>query len=116
MTKLNSIIYKKLCAQAEEAKENGMTKLASNVMESIKEGGAQPYEYSYDQLKDDVQKSLWKAAVQVMKYYNVDHADVKLLDKGISIFASKLIEELEEDLGADKIMVGPNEPKVFGEK
>lgn len=117
MVKLNSIISHKLFAQAEEAKETGMLKLANSIESAVSiDPSVENLEYSYNQLEEDVHKDLWKAAVNIIKYYNLESADAKKLDKSICILASEMIREIEQELGVDTIVVGPNEPKVFGQK
>jgi len=117
MVKLNSIICRKLLAQAEEAKETGMIKLANSIDSAVSvDAEVESIEYSYNQLEEDVHKDLWKAAVNIIKYYNLESADAKKLDKSISVLASEMISEIEQELGVDTIVVGPNEPKVFGQK
>jgi hypothetical protein len=113
---MNPVIYRKLVAQAEEAKEQGMTKLAEGIMEAI---GSEPteelQEYSYAQLQDDVHRDMWKLATHVMKYYNLEYADVEKLDKTILVWASKVVADVETTLGVDSVVIGPLEPKVPGE-
>jgi hypothetical protein len=117
MTKLNPIIYRKLMAQAEEAKEQGLTKLANSIAEAIaEEPEEQLKEYSYAQLQDDVHKQLWKAATLMMKYYDLDSTDVQKLDKNITVWASEMLDEMEQTLGVDSMIKGPLEPKLPGEK
>lgn len=116
MTKLNPVIYRKLAAQAEEAKAQGLTKLASNIMEAIGDEPTQELtEYSYSQMENDIHRHLWKVASHVMYYYNIDCADVQRLDKSILLWASEAIDELEHVLGVKGQVKGPLEPKLPGE-
>lgn len=115
MKKVNKVIYNKLLAQAEEAKETGMTKLASNILEAI---GSYPedevQEYSSDELESDINKDLWKTATNLIKYYEVESVDVEKLNAVLESFAEKLVDELKTTLDIENDL-GPNEPKVFGE-
>ncbi len=117
MTKLNPTIYRKLVAQAEEARAQGLVKLADNIMEAI---GEEPTEelgtYSYSQMENDIQQQIWKIATRVMKYYNLDYADVQKLDKSILLWASEVVDELEHALGTTGRAKGPLEPKLPGEE
>lgn len=113
---MNSVIYRKLVAQAEEAKEQGMTKLANGIMEAIgPEPVEEPQEYSYAQLHDDTHKEMWKVAAHLMRYYNLEYADVEKLDKSILVWASRVISDMEDTLEVDSVVVGPLEPRVPGE-
>ena len=115
MKKVNEVIYNKLLAQAEEAKETGLTKLANNIFEAI---GAYPEdesaEYSHEELEADISKDLWKAATNFISYYGINSVDVEKLNVVLESFAEKLVEDLKETLDV-KNDFGPNEPKVFGE-
>ena len=68
--KLNETIYRKLIAQAEEAREQGLTKLADSIFEAIgSEEEPMPIEYSYTKLQDDIHLDLWKLATRIALYY-----------------------------------------------
>jgi len=116
MKKLNIVIYNKLLAQAEEAKAQGLTKLASGILEAI---GSHPNEeeseYSYKQLQDDVHRDLWKVASRLLHYYDVQSLDAEKIDAEILVWASKLVDGLEETIGVDEVLVGALEPKVPGQ-
>lgn len=116
MKKLNDVIYKKLLLQAEEAKEQGMAKLANSIFEAI---GSHPNdvetEYSCGELRDDINKDLWKMATRLMYYYDVESADAEKINTAIVSIASKLMNDLEIVLNVDDVIIGPLEPKLFGE-
>ena len=116
MKKLNPVMYHKLLLQAEEAKELGMTKLASSILEAI---GPYPEEnpetYSYAQLQDDMHRGLWKLASQLMVYYDVQSADAEALNKVIVSWASKMTDDLEQTLNISDVK-GPLEPPLPGEE
>ncbi len=116
MKKLNSVVYNKLLAQAEEAKTQGLTKLAAGILGAI---GAHPNdevsEYSYQELQDDIHRDLWKVATRLLHYYDVDSLDAEKLDTEILVWAAKMVDGLEESLGVDSVLVGPLEPKVPGQ-
>lgn len=116
MKKLNEVIYKKLFLQAEEAKEQGMVKLANSIFEAI---GSHPndelVQYSAGELRDDINKDLWKVAARLIHYYDVESADVEKINTAITALASKLTNDLEIALNVENVVVGPLEPKLFGE-
>lgn len=115
--KLNKTIYNKLFAQAEEAKHQGLVKLAEGILEAI---GPYPTDdsqtYTYGQLQDDIHKDMWKMASRLMVFYDVNSCDAEKIDKVLSICASNAISEMENVLGVEDIVAGPLEPKVFGEE
>lgn len=116
MKKLNSVIYNKLLAQAEEAKAQGLTKLASGILEAI---GPYPNdessEYTYSELKEDINRDMWKMATRLMHYYDIESLDAEKLNETMIAVASKMLEELERTMNVDSVIVGPLEPKVPGE-
>lgn len=116
MTKLNSTIYRKLMAQAEEAKEQGLVKLANSIIDAIGEAPEEELtEYSYGQFQDDVHKDLWKLATRLMVYYDVESADASKIDKTLLSWASKITDDLEASLEINPSLIGPLDPKVPGE-
>jgi len=116
MRKINPIIYQKLLLQAEEAREQGLTKLADRIMNVINsEDKDLAEEYSYSQLKEDFHRDLWKLAKRHIVFYDLESVDVLKLDKVIVALAAKTIDELEVELEVDSIVKGAHEPKLFGE-
>lgn len=116
MKKLNEVVYKKLYAQAEEAKEQGKVKLASDIFEAIGPfANDEVSEYTYSQLREDVQRDLWKVATRLLHYYDVDSVDAEKVNAEIVHWASKLVDGLETTLQVDDVLSGPFEPKVPGQ-
>jgi hypothetical protein len=115
--KINSTIYKKLVAQAEEAKEQGLTVLANAILNVI---GSCPdeekSEYTYAQMKEDLHQDLWKMATRLMYYYDLDSADAVKLDRNLTTFANQVLDNLEIALGVDSQITSPREPKLPGEQ
>jgi hypothetical protein len=115
--KVNSVVYKKLCAQAEEAKDRGFIKLADGILDAI---GPCPDEecgkYSYSQMQDDIHNDLWKIATRVMYYHNIKSCDAIKLEGVLEVLASELSDELESAMGMDGVIKSDMEPKIPGEK
>ncbi len=117
MKKLNPIIYQKLLLQAEEAKERKMTKLAAAVFNTLGPiAEDESITYNFDELKDDVYQDLWKAAACVIKYHDLQSADIEKVNEALEAMASKLIDEVERSLSVDSTQVGPLEEKVLGQE
>lgn len=116
MKKVNEVLYNKLLAQAEEAKTQGLTSLASGILEAI---GPYPNdeesEYSRKQLEAEIHHDLWKIATRLLHYHNVESLDAEKLDEEIRIQAEKLVGGLEQVIGVDSISLGPWEPKLPGQ-
>ena len=116
MKKLNSEVYNRLLAQAEEAKERGMHKLAAGILGSI---GPLPEDervnYSYAELQDDIYNELWKLANRVIKHYDVTMVDAEKVNEVLESFASKLVDQLEDSLQLENEAASPLDPKVPGE-
>lgn len=114
--KLNSTIYNKLLLQATEAKAQGFEKLAAGVLDAI---GPHPKDedssYSYEELENDIYKDLWKSAVKMMSYYDLNSAQIEKLGETIAFCADTVVGEMEKTLGVDSVVKGPFEPSVPGE-
>lgn len=116
MAKINTTLYRKLAAQAEEAKAQGMVKLAERITHAIEPNShSDEEEYSYNQLKDDACLEVWNLAAHVMRYYNLESVNAEKLEETILISASNMISEIENTLGVDSSKPGSLEPKVPGE-
>lgn len=118
MRKLNDVVYNKMILQAEEARSQNMERLAKGVYGSLTpspEDDSNITYGSYD-MNDDVYSGLWKLATCVIKYHNVESADVEKVNEAIEALASKFISEIENSLGVEPKIVGPLEPKLLGQK
>lgn len=115
--KLNQTIYNKLLAQAEEAKEQGMTKLADGILSAIGPYPAEvPEAYTQEQLSNDIHRDVWKIASRLMVFYDVTSGDAEKIDQTIISWAAKAISDLENTLGVSDLVRGPLEPLVPGEE
>lgn len=115
--KINKTIYNKLLLQAEEAKEQGMLKLANGILDAIGSYPAEEKEeYSYDKLSEEIHKDMWKVATRLLAYYDIKSVDANLLDKSILSWASKIVNDLELTMGVSNLVKGASEPKLPGEK
>lgn len=115
MKKLNSIIYQKLLLQAEEAKDQNLTKLASNIMGALELDPEDNVNYASTELINDIHNGLWKLSTCVLKYNNLSSVDAEKLDDILEVLAYKFVNEIEESLGVDKLKPGTLEPLVPGE-
>lgn len=116
MRKIKETVYQRLVAQVDELQERGLTKLASSIESAINEDVTfdDGSDYSYDQLSEEVNTDLWKAATRFIRYYNLDHADVEKVQRAILEVNKKLASELESALEVD-LKSKTLEPKLPGE-
>ncbi|CAM6003620.1 unnamed protein product [Sphagnum balticum] len=104
-------------ACAQEAEEQGMVKLASNIKEAIGTESVDVLEpYSYGDMENDVQRELWKAATHLIRYWNLKRVDAQKLDNSILLYAAELIDEVEHSLGVGPDAVSSLDPKVPGQQ
>ena len=116
MKKLNQVVYEKLILQAEEAKEQNMTKLASAILGSLTSAPeSEKVLYSISDLNNDVYHDLWKVATNVLKYYDLESVDSEKVNEVIESLATKFVSELEHALVIPEGTIGPLEPKLPGE-
>lgn len=116
MRKIREDVYQRLIAQIDELKDRGLLKLASSIESAISDDMAfdDGEAYSYDQLSEEVNTDLWKAASRFIRYYNLDHADVEKVQKAVLELNKKLAFEMEDALGVD-LKSKTLEPKLPGE-
>lgn len=118
MIKLNNIVYDKMQLQADEAKEQGMTKLGESVESAINDMRTlrKKSEYSHEEMNDNIHKNLWKIAATLVEYYNVDSIDIEKVDKTLVSWAERIVDDLEKTLQITNTIRGPLEPKLPGEE
>ena len=117
MTKLNNTVYQKILLQTQEAQVRELKKLASAVLNGL---GSLPrdeenFSYSFQELRTDIYNGLWKLAFDVVGYHDLESTDIQKVDETICVLANKFIKEMETVLEVND-KVGPNEPKLMGEK
>lgn len=116
MKKLNSVIYNKLLLQAEEAKDQGLEKLAHAVLGALT---ANPEDeittYSSGELNNDIYRGLWVLSTAIIKYHDLKSADVEKLNETIETFAEKFVFDLEAALGVQEGTIGPLESRLPGQ-
>lgn len=116
MKKLNSVIYHKLLLQSNEAKTQGMTKLASGIINALGPMTEdEQVQYNHAQLRDEVYSEMWKMATHVIKYYDVKSADASKIHDRLEALADRFIEELEQSLEVEDVVAGPLEAPLPGE-
>lgn len=117
MIKLNNKIYYKMQLQVEEAKEQGMTKLAESVEYAIDNLHSTYYktQFSSEEMNQNVHKNLWKIATTLVAFHNIESVNIEKIDEVLISWAEKIINDLEKTLQVSDIIKGPLEPKLPGE-
>lgn len=117
MRTITETLHKRLVAQSEEAKIQGLTKVASHIDEKVAEAKVRKddaiYVYSDEEFKKDVEKALWDAALRVADFHNTtfDASEVQnIVDK----YSEELISDLRV-LANVEHGVGVFEPTIPGE-
>lgn len=114
MVTLNEVLKNKLFLQAEEAHEQGMTKLGQAIISAVDDLSVDE-KYSYSQMNDEIHSDLWKVAARLMKYYNLHSVDAEQIDKVVLSWSNKLVEDLELSLGVDDVVGGTTDIELPGE-
>jgi len=108
---------KRLVAQAEEAKFQGLHKVADKLAHQADNNpirqNLEEYVYSSKSLQSDVENLLWSVAIRTQDYYGKT-ADAKAIGELIESSASELIASIRSKIGGD--VIGPHEPLVPGEE
>lgn len=117
MRTISDNLKKRLEAQVEEAKFQGLDKVASQVEKQVKisevRKDLEEYVYSKESLSSDIQDLLWKAAIRTQDYYGKT-ADVKDIANIVNAYSDDLISAIRTKIGGD--VIGPYEPIVPGEQ
>ena len=117
MNKLSQGVRQRLVAQAEEAKELQLEKLASDVLSSVgsvARDEGEEFTFSYEQLKEGVHQSLWKIAVNIIAYHDANRSDIQKVDLAVSDLTEKVLAEVERSLNVLE-QIGPHEAKLPGQ-
>lgn len=116
MNKINKILYNKLLLQAQEARDQNLSKLSDGIFNCI---GSYPADaedkkekFSYTDLNSEVYKILWKICGQVMRYYNVNAVNAEKMHQILEDLTEEVIENIEENID---ISNNNFEDKVIGE-
>lgn len=116
MKKLNAVVYHKLLLQAEEAKYQGLNKLASGVLQAL---GPIPEDeqvnYNLEALQEDIYHGLWKLAGCLIKYHDLKSVDVERVHQILESLADKVVKDVKTSLNVENESVGKLEDKVLGE-
>jgi hypothetical protein len=115
-TKLGKIAYNKILLQAEEARDLGFDKLSNDVFASIGSiARDEQIVYNEKDLRDDVSKSIWKIAMDVIAYHDLKSIDIQQMDEVINELSDHIVANIENGLGVLG-KIGALEEKLPGEK
>ena len=121
MQTIDKNLWNRLCAQAQEAKEQGLTKIATNLENQLTEIGNNgkirdektKFSYSNESFEHDVHQALWSIAIRAADFYQKSF-DSKKIQTIIEKTATDLISDLRIEISPDG--VGANEPSIPGEE
>jgi hypothetical protein len=115
MKKVNPVVYNKLVLQAEEAKFQGLEKLASGILNGIGSYPEDPATCSLEDVKAEIYNSIWKIATSVIGYHNIESVDAGILNEEIEILAEKCYESICNSINVDEDAFSELEPLLPGE-
>lgn len=113
---ISNKLYARLSAQAVEAKELSLNKVASNLERVLKDATPRASIanfYSKTELEADIEALLWKAAANVSDYLDVA-PDAESIQALIDVYAKQLFNDLRV-LSGSKDGIGAFEPLIPGE-
>lgn len=117
MNKLSSITYKRLLAQAEEAKDLKLDKLADSILNAlgpVPRDEEEAFEFSYAELRDNVRRSLWKIAIDIVAYHDCQKSDVQKIEAAVNELTDEVLATVQTSLSTSN-KIGPHETKVPGQ-
>jgi hypothetical protein len=108
----------RLILQSEEAEIQGLTKIASHLIDQAEilevRANDDSYTYSNDDFQNDVENSIWRAVVRFADFHNVGIDAMQVQDL-VEKVAFDLISELRVKTGTIH-GIGAFEPTVSGEE
>jgi hypothetical protein len=117
MRSINENLRNRLVAEAEEAKTQGLIKIAENLTRQIERNEVRPndarYTYSNEAFVNDVETALWDVVVRASDFHGA-HLDAAVAHKIVVNAAQNMVHDIRTVLGV-KHGVGAHEPGVPGE-
>lgn len=118
MRSINTSMLKRLIAQRDEAKLQGLHKIAERLTDQIAENPVRDdiyddeYFYEYRELREDVEKGLWDISIRVQDFFGgaVDSVDLSCI---IECAAKDIIESIRS---AGNFKTGKYEQPVPGQE
>lgn len=119
MRTISNKVLLRLAAQANEADIYGDVKTADNLTKQIQKyaqakvrAGDDDYEYSKEELVEDMEAIFWDAAVRVFDYYD-ETPDAKQIEEIVEFAVEDFMSSIE---GLIHKNIGPHEPTTPGEE
>jgi len=112
-------VFLRLTAQADEADIYGDSNIASSLTSQVVKyankvrdlENNEGYEYSKDDLVEEIKESFWDCATRIFNYYD-ETPDARDIQNIIDFETESFINYIENLINKD---IGPFEPKVVGE-
>lgn len=114
MSSIHKVLKNRLEAEAQEADQIGLVKIASNIKESLNEEAVRDsdnYVYAYEDLEKDIQKSLWKMAIRASDYHN-KHVRAEDVQSLIEYYSEDFLKSFRKLAKVND--VGEYEPEIPG--
>lgn len=117
MKTINSIHFETLVAEASEADELGLTKIAENITRQIENVDvrdiSEKYSYNTNEFKQDIQDSLWSIVIRTADFHKAK-LDSKKAQDIVDYYSAKIVDELRKTANIKN--VGAYESLLPGEK
>jgi hypothetical protein len=117
MRTINDIYNTRLMAEAEEADNQGLTKIAENLTRqlevvSVREHN-QPYTYSSDSFEQDVQDALWNIVLRTADFHGT-FIPAKVGQNVVDYFSEQIVDSIRKSASINGVR-GAHEPNLPGE-
>ena len=118
MKQISTHLRDKLLLQAQEAHQQGLTKLGEGVIAAVATPFSPALEvsetFNYYELTEAVQYGLWLGAMQVANYHDLPNLDIQKMEPIIVEAAAQFIQQIERSYDVEE-KLGPFEEKVMGQ-
>jgi hypothetical protein len=117
MKTINEVYNARLMAEAEEADNRGLTKIAENLTRQLERTGVrsnkEPYVYSSKSFEQDVQDSLWQVILRTADFHGTFVPSKKGQDI-VDYFSKQMIDSIRKSASINNVR-GAYESKLPGE-
>jgi hypothetical protein len=117
MRTINDIYSTRLVAEAEEADNQGLTKIAENLTRQLEtvnvRSHKQPYTYSSNSFEQDIQDALWSVVLRTADFHGT-FIPAKVGQKVVDYFSEQIVDNIRKSASINGTR-GFYEPNLPGE-
>ncbi len=121
MRTIKESLLLRLAAQAAEADQQGLTKVASSLTDQVEELAAQvrddesQYHYASEAFQKEINNHLWSVIIRIADFHDINYLDASKVQEVVDKVSDSLVRSICVDAGVHP-GVGAYESSLPGEK